>query len=291
MAPSSADGLKRSPSTESLSSVSTTSIVFDRIQEEMEKGTASRKARGRPGYTDVYDEDPLKDEAADDTESAAFLGSTGAGLQRRPMDRKLRRILFICAAVFAAAWIASLAVFVSKGSYKHASDVEHDPDADSRGSGKPVTLDQIFDRYWSGESKSLSWIAGPDGEDGLLLEQGVSGKDYLVVEDVRSVVGDATAASDADTQLARSRTLMKTKQFEYAGKPYTPQWLQPSPDQQKVLIGVAKESVWRHSFTAVYFVLDVETQTAEPPYPVGYRGSRSACKLEPSQRCDILYQG
>ncbi|KAM0516931.1 hypothetical protein ACHAPE_005043 [Trichoderma viride] len=268
MAPSTADGLKRSPSTDSLSSVSTTSIVFDRIQEEMEKGTASRKARGRPGYTDVYDEDPLKDEAADDTESAAFLGSTGAGLQRRPMDRKLRRILFICAAVFAAAWIASLAVFVSKGSYKHASDVEHDPDADSRGSGKPVTLDQIFDRYWSGESKSLSWIAGPDGEDGLLLEQGVSGKDFLVVEDVRSVVGDATAASDADTQLAKSRTLMQTKQFEYTGKAYTPQWLQPSPDQKKVLIGVAKESVWRHSFTAVYFVFDVETQTAEPLIPL-----------------------
>ncbi|UKZ55623.1 hypothetical protein TrVGV298_009447 [Trichoderma virens] len=265
---------ERSPSADSLSSVSTTSIVFDRIQEEMEKGKVPRKARARLGYTDVYTEDPLKDEADDDAETEAFLGSTGAALQRRPMDRKLRRILLIGAVVFAAAWIASLVVFVSTGSYKHASDVEHDPDADSRGSGKPVTLEQLYDRYWSAKHKSISWIAGPDGEDGLLLERGVPGKDYLVVQDVRSAVGNETAtaaADDADTQLAKSRTLMKDANFEYAGQTYTPQWLQPSPDQKRVLIGVSQESVWRHSFTAIYFIFDVETQTAEPLVPLDAR--------------------
>ncbi|KAJ4858265.1 prolyl oligopeptidase family domain-containing protein [Trichoderma breve] len=242
---------ERSPSMDSLSSVSTTSIVFDRIQEEMEKGKVPRKARSRLGYTDVYAEDPLKEEASDDAETEAFLGSTGAGLQRRPMDRKLRRILWIGALIFVAAWIASLVVFVSNGSYKHASDVEHDPDADSRGSGKPVTLEQLYDRYWSAKQKSISWIAGPNGEDGLLLERGAEGKDYLVVEDVRSAV-------------AKSRTLMKDADFVYDGQSYAPQWLEPSPDQTKVLIGVSRESVWRHSFTAIYFVFDVETQTAQP---------------------------
>lgn len=253
---------------DSLSSVSTTSIVFDRIQEEMEKGKVPRKARARLGYTDVYAEDPLKEEeASDDAETEAFLGSTGAGLQRRPMDRKLRRILWIGALIFVAAWIASLVVFVSNGSYKHASDVEHDPDADSRGSGKPVTLEQLYDRYWSAKQKSISWIAGPNGEDGLLLERGADGKDYLVVEDVRSAVGNETAAAlaeDADSQVAKSRTLMKNADFVYDGQSYAPQWLEPSPDQTKVLIGVSRESVWRHSFTAIYFVFDVETQTAEP---------------------------
>lgn len=238
----------------------------------MEKGKVPRKARGRLGYTDVYAEDPLRNEdASDDAETEAFLGSTGAALQRKPMDRRLRRILWIAAGVFVAAWVASLVVFVSTGSYKHASDVEHDPDADSRGSGKPVTLEQLFDHYWSPKHKSISWIAGPGGEDGLLLDQGASGKDYLVVEDVRSVVGNSTAAAaaadDAHGQLAKSRTLMKKADFEYAGRHYQPQWLQPSPDLKRVLIGVAQEHVWRHSFTAIYFILDVETQKAEPLIP------------------------
>ncbi|KAH0495892.1 hypothetical protein TgHK011_009418 [Trichoderma gracile] len=271
MAPRASDRLGRSPSTDSLSSVSTTSIVFDRIQEEMEKGEVPPKARARLGYSDVYAEDPLKDEASGDAETEAFLGSTGAALQRRPMDRKLRRFLCIGAVIFAAAWLASLAVFVSTGSYKHASDVEHDPDADFRGSGKPVTLEQIYDRFWAPKQKSISWIAGPHGEDGLLLERGASGKDYLVVEDVRSAVGNATAAAaaaaDENAQLAKSRTLMKHADFEFDGKTYQPQWLQPSPDQNKVLIGVAQEKVWRHSFTAIYFIFDVETQTAEPLVP------------------------
>ncbi|KAL7957147.1 dipeptidyl peptidase IV N-terminal region domain-containing protein [Trichoderma compactum] len=261
---------ERCPSTDSLSSVSTTSIIFDRIQEEMEKGKVPRKARARLGYTDVYAEDPLKDEASEDAETEAFLGSTGAGLQRRPMDRKLRRILWIGALIFVAAWVASLVVFVSTGSYKHASDVEHDPDADSRGSGRPVTLEQLYERYWSPKQKSISWIAGPNGEDGLLLERGAEGKDYLIVEDVRSAVGNETAAAlgeDADSRLAKSRTLMKNAEFQYDGQTYTPQFLEPSPDQNKVLIGVSQEKIWRHSFTAIYFVFDVETQTAEPLVP------------------------
>jgi dipeptidyl aminopeptidase len=237
----------------------------------MEKGEVPPKARARLGYSDVYAEDPLKDEASGDAETEAFLGSTGAALQRRPMDRKLRRFLCIGAVIFAAAWLASLAVFVSTGSYKHASDVEHDPDADFRGSGKPVTLEQLYDRFWSPKQKSISWIAGPHGEDGLLLERGASGKDYLIVEDVRSAVGNATAAAaaaaDETAQLAKSRTLMKHADFEFDGKTYQPQWLQPSPDQNKVLIGVAQEKVWRHSFTAIYFIFDVETQTAEPLVP------------------------
>ncbi|RFU76592.1 dipeptidyl aminopeptidase [Trichoderma arundinaceum] len=282
MAPRHAEGPERSPSVDSLSSVSTTSIVFDRIQEEMEKGAVPRKARGRLGYTDVYAEDPLKDEAYDDAETDAFLGSTGAALQRRPMDRGLRRILWIGAVVFVAAWVASLVVFVSTGSYKHASDVEHDPDADSRGSGKPVTLEQLYERYWSPRQKSISWIAGPAGEDGLLLEQGASGKDYLVVEDVRSAVGNATAAAgDADSQLAKSRTLMKGSDFQHDGQHFQPQWLRPSPDQKKVLIGVSQEHVWRHSFTAVYFIFDVETQTAEPLIPSDARARIQLARWSP----------
>ncbi|KAK5989028.1 putative dipeptidyl-aminopeptidase B [Cladobotryum mycophilum] len=256
----------RSPrrSQDSLSTVSTTSIVFDRIQEETEKGNAMERRGRRNRNDDVYAEDPLKDDEDDtnDVETGAFLGSTGAAIQRKPMDTSLRRILLMLAAVFVAGWVVSLAVFVSSGAYKHASDSEHDPDATSRGSGKPVTIAQLFDGTWFARSRSLQWVPGPDGEDGLLLQQGAGGKDYLVVEDVRTAVGDASNIGDA--KLAKTRTLMKVSTFTYAGRQYEPAWMLPSPDLQRVLIGIDRKSVWRHSFTAIYFIFDVGTQTAHP---------------------------
>ncbi|KAL6790220.1 Alpha/Beta hydrolase protein [Trichoderma sp. SZMC 28013] len=82
--------------------------------------------------------------------------------------------------------------------------------------------------------KSISWIAGRNGEDGLLLERGALGKNYLVVEDVRSAVGNETAATvidDVDIQVVSPRTLMMDTDFEY------------------------DEHVRRQSFTAIYFPL------------------------------------
>ncbi|KAL7904528.1 dipeptidyl peptidase IV N-terminal region domain-containing protein [Trichoderma velutinum] len=149
----------------------------------------------------------------------------------------------------------------STRSYKHTH---------SRGSGKPVTLEQLHNSYWSPKQKSINWIPGPNGEDGLLLERGASGKDYLVVKDVRSAVGNKKAAAvtdDVNFQAAKPRTLMKRTNFEYDGQTYAPQWLEPSPDHKKVLIGVSQVHVWRHSFTAIYFVFDVKTQAAEPLIP------------------------
>ncbi|KAL6788910.1 dipeptidyl peptidase IV N-terminal region domain-containing protein [Trichoderma sp. SZMC 28013] len=135
---------------------------------------------------------------------------------------------------------------------------------------KPVTLEQLYECYWFPKQKSISWIAGPNGEDGLLLEREASGKDYLVVADVRSAVRNETAAAvtdDVNLRVAKPRILMKSADFEYDGQTFTPQWLEPSRDLKKVLIAVSQEHVWRHPFTAIYFVFDVETQTAEPLIP------------------------
>ncbi|PNY26708.1 dipeptidyl-aminopeptidase B [Tolypocladium capitatum] len=263
MAPSAPDlGGQRPPrpSLDSLSSVSTTSLVFERLQEEMEKDPRSRKTSRRAGSGALHKEEG---DYHDDAETGPFLARPGAPTQRKPMDRSLRRILLIVGVVFVGGWLAALGIFIFAGKYRHASDSDHDPDADSRGSGKAVTMDQVLGGFWSPRAHSISWITDPDGQDGLLLEQDAVGKDFLVVEDVRSNK-DPAPARDAGTELAKSRTLMKTAYFEWNGKSRRPEWLEPSPDLNFVLLGVNKERNWRHSFTATYFILHVPSGAVEP---------------------------
>lgn len=274
-APSKSDD--RRTSHDSLASVSTTSIVFDRIQEQTEKMTTSSKSKKARTYADddnddLDDLDPLKDEEDNDLETGPFLGGgTGdadsriaAGNTRRlPMDKGLRKILIIAGSVFVLGWLVSLAVFVTTGSYHHLSDADHDPDSDLRGSGKSVTLDQVMSGYWRAKSHSISWIADPNGQDGLLLEKAASGKDYLVVEDVKSIGGD-----EEEKAFDTARTLMKESTFKYNDATFRPDFVDPSPDLKKIILGVSKEHHWRHSFTAIYYILDVDTQTVEPFLPL-----------------------
>lgn len=256
----------------SLSSVSTTSLVFDRIHEENEKQFLKRSdKRDGTAYADLEDEDPLKDEAQD-LETGPFLGrNAGDGTQedgtplprRQPMDKKLRRILTIAGVIFVLGWFAALGVFVASGSYRHLSDADHDPDASSRGSGKSITMEQVQGGYWAAKSHSISWIADPEGKtDGLLLEEGADGRGYLVVEDVRA------GGDDSDDKAHESRTLMKDSQFSFNDQVLRPQFTKPSPDLTKVLIGVSRQSNWRHSFVASYYILDVSTQNVEPLVPL-----------------------
>ncbi|TWU74356.1 hypothetical protein ED733_006359 [Metarhizium rileyi] len=250
---------------DSLSSVSTTSLVFDRIQEEMDR-VPSARSHGRRDYLPA-----TKDEGEyeDSSETGAFLGHPGEPLQRQPMDRGLRRILVIVAAGFVGAWLAGLGVFILTGSYKHESDSEHNPDATTRGSGKAVTMDQVFEGFWSARSHGISWIADPDGGDGLLLEEDTA-NGFLVVEDVRAKKDAAHAASRQtvdDNEAAKPRILMRNSHFMYNDEIKRPDWNEPSPDLKKVLLAVNYKQNWRHSFKATYFVLDVKTAQVQPLVP------------------------
>ncbi|OLN97225.1 putative dipeptidyl-aminopeptidase B [Colletotrichum chlorophyti] len=257
----------------SLSSVSTTSLVFDRLHEQNEKNYTSSSNRrrtpstSRVAYADHPDDDDEGDEYkesdANDLETGPFLASAGV-TRRVGMDRGLKKGLLILGAAFVFAWGAALFVFLSSKSYRHGSQVDHDPSATHRGSGKPVTLDQVMSGFWSPYSHSIRWIEGPNGEDGLLLEQGARGKDYLVVEDVRSAKQEARQIS---ADVAQSRTLMKNPWIDYNGRQLTPHGSVPSKDMKKVLVYTDREHNWRHSFTALYWILDVETQTVEPLDP------------------------
>ncbi|KAH6691522.1 dipeptidyl aminopeptidase B [Plectosphaerella plurivora] len=252
----------------SISSVSTTSLVFERLHEESEKGLASsRRGRGAPsrtGYADAYDDEDPKESDNNDPETGPFLPGGAPAAPRVGVDRKLKRWLYILGGVFVAAWVAALVIFLTSKSYKHASQIDHDPASTNRKSGKPVTLEQVQDGFWRATSHSISWIAGPDGEDGLLLERSAQGKDYLVVEDVRS---SQKTRDDGEVSAMASRTLMKQGTFSWGDQQHTVSDVWPSHDQKKVLVSTKRQHNWRHSFTAVYWIFDVESQTAEPLDP------------------------
>ncbi|KAI0833962.1 dipeptidyl peptidase IV N-terminal region-domain-containing protein [Hypoxylon sp. FL0890] len=243
------------PSRDSLSSVSTTSLVFERLGER-------EKLNGE--LADLDDDDPLHHDTEDEDEDGSFLPPP----QKRQivgMDRGLKRFVLVLVGIFVAAWVLGLFTYLSTKSYQHSSQKEHDPAATaSRGSGKKITLDQIMVGYWRPQSHGIKWIEGANGEDGLLLERGAAGKDYLIVEDVRSKNEDHVASG---AKIASTQTLIKSRLFNAGGRQLSPDEVWPSPNLKKVLIATDKRDVWRYSFTAIYWIFDVETQTAEPLDP------------------------
>ncbi|KAI0396057.1 dipeptidyl peptidase IV N-terminal region-domain-containing protein [Xylariaceae sp. FL0594] len=239
----------------SLSSVSTTSLVFERLGER-------EKAQEK---SSAFDNDDPFNSAVDDDEQGAFLDPANAR-KRLGMDAKFKKLLLVASGLLIAAWLIGLATFISAKSYQHSSEKEHDPTAtSSRGSGKRITLDQVLNGYFRPKSQQISWIEGANGEDGLLLERGGLHKDYLVVEDVRSKSADK--APDGAAEIMTSKTLMKSNTFVVGGQTYSPEEVWPSRDLKKVLIATEIQPVWRHSFTAVYYIFNVETQTAEALIP------------------------
>jgi len=244
-------------STDSVSSASTTSLVFERIGERaVHLSKVQHPARNDSlAYADNANEQyPLDaDEKEFDEETGPFLKSN------KETDRRFRKLLWIIAGIFVGAWLAAMVVFLTNQTYKHASTKPHDAEATTdRGSGKKISLSDVLYGRWRSNRQSISWIAGADGEDGLLLEQNAPGKDYLVVEDVRGNSGVKTHST---------KTLMKDRAFYVGDRRLNPSKVFPSKDLKKVLVGTNVQSNWRHSFYANYWIFDVETQSAEPLDP------------------------
>lgn len=126
--------------------------------------------------------------------------------------------------------------------------------------GKPVTLEQVLTGQWYPRSHAISWIAGPDGEDGLLLERGGGNEqEYLRVEDVRY--------RNVEAEHKQTRVLMNSSYIHVNGETITPSRVWPSPDLKTVLVLSDEQKNWRHSFTGRYWLFDVDTQTAQPLDP------------------------
>lgn len=237
-------------SLDSTPSSSETSIALERLNED---GTAvgnghTKSLSGTPGLGgkgDDYDEED---------------GFYRPPL-RQPLEKRNRRIMWALGGLCLGGWLLALLLFLSRQTYRHASSIPFDPAATaSHGSGKAVTLDQYLTGAWRPRHQQISWIAGANGEDGLLLEQnGGSGKGYLVVDDVRSRKPGAVAQE--------SQTLMKDGNFKVDGVDVHPNRVWPSKDLKKVLVMSNEQKNWRHSFTGLYWIFDVASQQGEPLDP------------------------
>lgn len=240
-----------SEDTESVSSISTTSLVLEHIHDNEANGASHSKLREK--YRDDDSGQLHRRREPFDVEEGRLQGL-------KPVDKKARRWLWIIGTVCVVGWALALASFLFGGSYKHASTRPHDPLAThTKGSGKKITLDSVMNGQWYANRQSVSWIAGPNGQDGLLLEKGTTSDGYLVVEDIRNK-GNAEAT--------QSKTVLMKKQLvSVNGKSIYPSNVWPSKDFKKVLILSEEQKNWRHSFTGIYWIFDVETQKAEPLDP------------------------
>jgi dipeptidyl aminopeptidase len=235
----------------SMSSISTTSLVLEHINDPAFNG--AHKKLGEK-YRDDDNDTVGHARAQFDVEDGTFQPLT-------PVDKKARRTLCIVGTICALGWALALVFFLMNGTYKHASTRPHDPNASvTKGSGRKITLDSILGGQFWPQSQSVSWIAGPKGEDGFMLEKGVSGKDYLLVEDIRSK-GNAGVTGN-------KFTLMKKSSFQVGDSSYIyPSNVWPSNDLKKVLVISDQKKNWRHSYTGLYWIFDVETQSGEPLDP------------------------
>ncbi|KAF2400473.1 putative dipeptidyl-aminopeptidase B [Trichodelitschia bisporula] len=225
-------------------SSATTSLAESFILDQLAEAS---KPQGQQ-YTDARSENTDGRDGFEE-EAAYYL--------QRPADRKFKRVLWLVGVLCFVGWGLAAALFIIRGDYKHSSTKVHDPAATaSRGSGAKVTLDQVLRGAWRPRRHEISWISGPQGEDGLLLERDSKKKGgYLVVEDVRE--RDAGTSSSA-------RVLMVESGFNVGSRYIIPNKVWPSPDLRKVLVLSDIQSNWRHSFTGKYWIFDVATQTAEP---------------------------
>ncbi|KAI1564231.1 DAP2, Dipeptidyl aminopeptidaseacylaminoacyl-peptidase [Pyrenophora tritici-repentis] len=245
----------------SISSISTTSLVLEHINDPAINGT-SRSRRGEK-YTDE-----------DDEAQEAFDVEGGRYKSPISVDKKTRRWLWIVGIACVTGWALALVFFLMSGSYKHVSTRPHDPLASStKGSGKKITMDDVFGGRFYAREQSLKWIAGPNGEDGLLLERDAGNAEYLVVEDIRN-------KGDGDSS-AKKTKLMQKSGFNVNGYFVRPVEVWPSKDFKKVLVQSDFEKNWRHSGTGKYWIFDVATQTGEPLDPENQDGRVQLASLSP----------
>ncbi|ETN39281.1 uncharacterized protein HMPREF1541_05504 [Cyphellophora europaea CBS 101466] len=249
-------------STDSVSSASTTSLVLENLNEY---GDYAEKegfvGKGRRSSGQGRRSEGLYRDDESDPEIPPALAHDGDGAGRgHDMTKSLRRAIWACAVIAAVGWALAIAVFLFSGRHKTGT-YQYDDENPRIGSGKRITLDQLNRGDWHMQTAPITWIPGPNGEDGLVVEVGARGKDYLVVEDIRSRAKDRLKEGE---QVFATRTLMKTRVFNYNSKTYTAESLVVSPDMKKVLVMVNKEKVFRHSSTGIHFVLDVEKQAWEP---------------------------
>ncbi|KAL4923828.1 dipeptidyl aminopeptidase dapB [Aspergillus undulatus] len=183
-------------------------------------------------------------------------------LRPKASSSRSRRLIWLLFLLCCGGWVVALVLFITQGRSDYQTSTDGlqlqgpGSNLDSTSSGRPVTLDQVLSEAFAPQGHAISWIAGPDGEDGLLVELGESeGKRYLRINDIQSDEGET------------NRVLMKNSTVQVGDRTVAPGRVQISPNLKKVLLTSHVEKNWRHSYTGRYWIFDVETQTAQPLDP------------------------
>lgn len=235
----------------SRSSASTTSFILEHASDNAAIRAKEALYTDSPGQQELELEDQVAWQRAS-----------------KSADKKARRVLYMLVAIGVVGWVAALFLFLGQDRQVPHAARPHDPHATSTtGNGKKVTFEQVQQGAWYATQHAIKWIAGPDGEDGLLLERGgAEGRDYLVVEDVRY------RGEDVTTQKKHSTTLMKSGWFKVGDLNVNVHEAWPSPDHKHVLVQSDYQSNWRHSNTGKYWIYNVESQTAQALDPENIDG-------------------
>ncbi|KAL8746569.1 MAG: hypothetical protein Q9190_001413, partial [Brigantiaea leucoxantha] len=236
-----------------------TRVSLDSVRSESNNSTAPG---GLDAYTDTPDaqirsgleNDRLRAKVQPFDEEDAFIQKSKVQSTER---RKRHNIIWSLGGLCVGGWLLALVLFLSRHNYPSPPNVPQKPIVSPfHGSSKAVTHEEVLEGKWRAKSHSMSWIKGAGAEDGLLLEKdGGGGRDYLVVEDVRS--------RKPGSESLASITLMKHRGFSANGVQIFPDRVWPSPDLKKVLLLSEEHRNWRHSFNGKYWIFDVESQTAE----------------------------
>ena len=235
-------------SVDTATSASTTSLILEQLN-----GTAQQQHPNAVPLKPTHDFEYRDNDS--DVELPKYLRPAG-----KAAEKKTKHLIYFIGAIGLGGWIVALVLFLLGGKYKHPSTVPYDYETPSKLVGKKVTLEQVLNGWWAPRHQAISWIAGPDGGDGLLLEQGQAGKDFLVVEDVRNRRENSMTQS--------TTTLIKDMFFDVNGERILPDEVWPSPDLKSVLVISDRKRNWRHSFTGRYWIFDVATQKAQPLDPI-----------------------
>lgn len=123
------------------------------------------------------------------------------------------------------------------------------------GNGKPsLTLEDIREGKFRAQYRHLQWISAPGSslhDQGTYLLEDKTGDNVTYV--VKSIL-------DSDYHYV----LHNGSSFAFGGKVYEIDSLTASPDLTKAILKTNTKKNWRHSSFALYWVLDVTSQSIEP---------------------------
>lgn len=120
----------------------------------------------------------------------------------------------------------------------------------------PLNFSAVREGKFRPNFKQLQWILAPgsaSSDSGTYLLKDTINEDSVYV--VKSVL-------EEDYHYV----LFNKSEFSYDGQPYVVESLTASPDLTKAILKTNQKKGWRHSSFALYWILDVKTQSIEPVF-------------------------